>query len=871
MTTTHCVDLLPELRSPRARSGASQQMRDGYLKRPPSPAHLVCVLPALLFSALAFEVNEAPSDERSQGFLLGADFPVNPPESLKELFYETGMNCIRLTGGGYRWAACMHNSLAEEFQTRGLKVYLQLGSHYPSAEYFARQDAWMVDQDGRTGVEDRTSWAIAYSGNHWPQYSYTSVGFRRQLESDFIEYLAGFAGNSNIAGAILHNEPGYFWMTDRVFDYGASNIAAFREWLPSQHASVAELNLRWGSKFTSFAEVQPPGKPPALSVGAWMDWRRFHAAAVARFMAWEAAFFKTLRPDVCTSTNLAGPLDHWFGYRCADNFACTRPMDVAGVDVYPTQWTNRVFIPYTIDLTHGVAQHRAVHVLECDVFGPRRWKHCSETERAGLLRGALWTMIGHGARAVLLWGFCRDDEFSLTDNGRYNQRVRVARDIAHQAKLISLGGFVRPGPRIAICVDSDSYLYAAALEEEPNELTSKEDVEAHGLYAALADKQLPVDVIQTSQLHAGHWCEYDAIILAGARLMDEQTAGRLSEFVARGGTLIADAPLARMDRWGNRFSTVPGAGLDRLFGVRSTGSLHDQPPFEIVTTGPSIKAVLTRESLELAGARAIGTLADGSPGLTLARHGEGRAIFINGCAGLAYMDNHGAGLAEWLGTEMASLAGDPRVALTCSNAKPLHSAVLHDPRGNLLVIASTLGDQAKLPPRVENAALQLSGVACDRLAGAFILAPTVVSRGIAKSGFFKLDSTVLADGKTVLLRLGDVTSATPVWLAYDAGPVLSIELPATAQPGQTLTAKVTCYNASTMPLDGMLTLLLRSGFAGGVPSTHLRLPPCGEAVTRLPCRVACDARGRLIVNAAFTPQGSGSPICGVPVDVDVGR
>ena len=116
-------------------------------------------------------------------FLFGGDFPHQPSDQIKELFYESGLNCIRMTGGGYGWAAAMHNKLADEFQQRGLYVYLQLGSHYPSADYFVLKDVWLVDHAGETGVEDRKAWSISYSGNHWPQYSYTSAAFREKLEA----------------------------------------------------------------------------------------------------------------------------------------------------------------------------------------------------------------------------------------------------------------------------------------------------------------------------------------------------------------------------------------------------------------------------------------------------------------------------------------------------------------------------------------------------------------------------------------------------------------------------------------------------------------------------------------------------------------
>ncbi|MFZ2658388.1 MAG: hypothetical protein WAX69_25875, partial [Victivallales bacterium] len=161
--------------------------------------------------------NEAKDAQRE--FLFGADFNPKASDSMKNLFYETGMNCIRLTGGGYSWSADMHKKIADEFEARGLKVYMQLGSHYPTADYFQFKDAWFVDQDGKTGVENRNAWAVSYGNDNWPQYSYTSEKTRAKFSVDFKNYMDKFSANRNVAGVILHNEPGFFWQTDRIFDY----------------------------------------------------------------------------------------------------------------------------------------------------------------------------------------------------------------------------------------------------------------------------------------------------------------------------------------------------------------------------------------------------------------------------------------------------------------------------------------------------------------------------------------------------------------------------------------------------------------------------------------------------------------------------
>src|SRR5215208_4388703 len=101
-----------------------------------------------LVIAALFAMQVGALAQASRQLLFGADFDPKASAQVRERFFETGMNCVRMTGGGYGWAAAMHKALAEDFQSRGLKVYMQLGSHYPSAEYFDRKDDWLVDEAG---------------------------------------------------------------------------------------------------------------------------------------------------------------------------------------------------------------------------------------------------------------------------------------------------------------------------------------------------------------------------------------------------------------------------------------------------------------------------------------------------------------------------------------------------------------------------------------------------------------------------------------------------------------------------------------------------------------------------------------------------
>lgn len=771
-------------------------------------------LPTVLLLAAA---GAAAAERR---IMLGADLEHGRPEAARRLFTEVGMDCVRLTGGGFAWAAGPHAAYARELAASGVRVYLQLGSHYPSADYFPLTDAWLVDQEGRTGVEDRASWSIRYDWSCWPQYSYAHQGFRERLAGDFATYLAGFPPGSGLAGVILHNEPGMHWLDKRIFDYGAPSIAAFRAWLPAQHGSIAELNRRWGSSYAGFAEVEPPRHPGPECLAAWLDWRRFQVHQIAGFMAWEAGLVGRLRPDLARTTNLDGPTGNWYGIRCADLEACSRPMDTVGMDIYPTRWTDRGFVPYAADQLLGAAEGRRAEVLECEVFGPRsqHFGQLGEDARAALLRAQLWTILGHGADGALLWGFSRGDEFSLTD-GEWNPRVLACRDIVRQQRMIGLGGFARPRPQVALCVDPDAYLRASALDRGGLAGGSAIDLECHGLHAALAAAGFASDVVMAAQLPR-ILDRYRALVLPAAPLTDPEATARLRAFVAGGGTVVAVAPCAAADRWG---AALPDGAACAV----SAGW-----PAEVRPAG------------------------DGMPALAVSSAGRGRFALLAGPVGAAFLAGGIVALPGRLAALLAQGGIAPGLAASCADG-PLPDLAVLDGGADRLVVAAVQGGHGGAGRPARGVRIILAGPA-PGLACAF--PPTAVSAGVVRSGPVVLPLGRVGDASAVVLD--EVASAMPVLLASDHGPLLALACPAEGAAGASLRLDVTCINPSPRELRGTVELA-----AGGTcDPMAVVVPPWGSTTVALACRLP-DAAGRWTLDAQL--RADGATVRSVPVDVVV--
>lgn len=764
----------------------------------------------------------APTTSLRQ-ILFGADFEAGRPAATKDLFFECGLNCVRLTGGGYGWAAKGHSEWAKTLATKGVQVYLQLGSHYPSADYFALKDAWLVDQNGKTGVEDRKSWAISYDHSCWPQYSYAHQGFREKLAKDFTAYLGNFPAGSDLAGVILHNEPGMHWLNNRIFDYGAPSVAAFRAWLPSQHADIAELNRRWGSNFASFAEVAPPGKPTPDKVAAWMDWRRFQVFQIADFMRWEAGFAKGVRPDLARTTNLDGPTNNWYTIRCADIEAYNRAMDTVGIDIYPTPWSDQAFVPYAVDQLQGVAQGRRAHVLECEVFSPKagEWKKLNDAQRADLLRSEVWTMFGHGADGVLMWGFSRGDTFSVTD-GEWNPRVLVCRDIVHQQRMIGLGAFRRAASEVAICLDPDAYIRGGAIDSGNMNTGSALDAEFHGIHAALAAAGIQSDVIMAAQIEVAVK-RYRAIVLPGSPLMDQATADRLRAFVTAGGTVIAVQPFAVVDRWGAALPDKPGCGLAKIMATENAEKL---------------------------------AAANGVPEIVVNRVGKGQAVTIAASVGNAFINGKATGLPKALAGLLERAKVLPHLRISCAGAVTPDAALLAN-NGNRLLVVAAQGSRASATIAAENVKVSIPGALPKAV---FTFPATATADGTVRSGPVALKAQSV-EGACVL-ELGAVSSALPVLLTDGSGPLLSLALPATAKTNEATTLQVTCHNPSATALSGTIELRA-TGLTASAPVTV----PAWGAVT-VPLEFTPVAAAVRLPVGAVLRTASGETAA-IPVDLAI--
>ncbi|HKQ51403.1 MAG TPA: beta-galactosidase [Pyrinomonadaceae bacterium] len=164
-----------------------------------------------------------------------------------------------------------------------LKVILCTPTPTPPAWLYEKYpNAYLVGADGRRREHgSRGNNALADSD------------YLRLTERVVTEMAKRYGRNPAVWGWQLDNEPQGF------ADYSPSAQTAFRDWLKARYKTVDVLNREWGAnfwslKYNSFDQVIAPN--PTLLYGpsphAILDFRRFSADQIAKFLNWQAALIR---------------------------------------------------------------------------------------------------------------------------------------------------------------------------------------------------------------------------------------------------------------------------------------------------------------------------------------------------------------------------------------------------------------------------------------------------------------------------------------------------------------------------------------------------------------------------------------------------
>jgi beta-galactosidase len=252
----------------------------------------------------------------------------------------------------------------------------------------------------------------------------------------------------------------------------------------------------------------------------------------------------------------------------------------------------------------------------------------------------MWNALACGASGVMFWqwrpellgpespgyGLCLPD-------GRPSSRTEAAAELARIVTHPALDGLTYGRPSVGLIVSRRSALHAFATDREMDVYQAA----VLGAYRMLVDDDRAVLVLSDDRIEEDGVPEHlKTVLWPMPSVATEGLAVRLREFVAGGGRLVAEAAPGEYTALGYRRATVPGAGMDTMFGVRQRESDVVDDLAMSLEEGGVLDGGWQREELELHGASALGWFSDGGVAITTHDVGRGTAVLIGSNPSIGY-------------------------------------------------------------------------------------------------------------------------------------------------------------------------------------------------------------------------------------------
>lgn len=422
--------------------------------------------------------------------------------------------------------------------------------------------------------------------------------------------------------------------------YCDTSAADFRAWLADRYAhDVEALNAAWSTDFwsqryTSFDQVLPPRAAPTYpNPSQQLDFKRFSSDALLTCFRLEAEVLRRVTPDVPVTTNFLA------GHKTVDWYDWAPHMDVAALDSYPDPNWGQAHIGAALayDTLRGASRGEPWLLTE-QAPSAVNWRARNAGKAPGRMRLWSWQAVAQGADAVMYfqWRQSRGGAEKFHSgmvphtgaDTRVHREIRaLGRELAAVPELV--GTHIRND--VAVVFDWNSW-WALELDSHPSEAVRCPD-RVLDMYAPLFELGIGVDVVHPS----ADLSAYKLVVLPSLYLLSAEDAGRIADFVAAGGSLLASFFTGIVDEHDRvHLGGYPGP-LREVLGVRAEefwpvaeGELV--PVRAVDDASETAHASLWREDVALAGAAPelvfTGPDWEARPAATVHAYGKGVARYV---------------------------------------------------------------------------------------------------------------------------------------------------------------------------------------------------------------------------------------------------
>ena len=441
-----------------------------------------------------------------------------------------------------------------------------------------------------------------------------------------------FAGDERIGGYVLWGEPNIFspCSPGSVICYCRHTQAKFCTWLKEHYGTIDKLNEAWGTEgsadYVDFSQIHPPtGWGRQLGgFASWEDWREFMEWNLASHIQNADRIFKENGATQPTITEMLTGINNGI-----DSWKLSEGTDIVGISLFDMP-TKRAALHMSVSDSIAKALDKSTFVVEAAggtvKFGP------PSTQTAKELKSALLMRAGYGIKGLMYWcwrprlsdtegndfGMCRPD-------GKYLKRTKEIGILAKRMNELShVYNSAKRKSDVAIFMSQKINHLMGAESMTDNYLNSL--IGAHNM---MADLHINSDFISEKEIIKGSLGKYKVLILSCAYIMSEECASKIADFVKNGGKVIADYILAEKKPGGFCYTSLPGGGLDKVFGIDKEDALYIAHPTMLRENTFGIDLNTMVEEINLNTAKSIeDEYKPGYPLVTENIYGDGTAIYI---------------------------------------------------------------------------------------------------------------------------------------------------------------------------------------------------------------------------------------------------
>ena len=599
---------------------------------------------------------------------------------------EHGFNTVKLWAQ-WRWNAPQEgvydfsdlDRLMELAHNNGLRVIINtIFDVAPTWLYDKHPDALMITSDGRR-VEPQTVSHRQIGGAPGPCYNHPEALDHRK---DFLHALVRrYAKHPALFVWDLWNEPELtcgILRAPRQADmvcYCRHCRDAFIQSLQQRHADLDSLNHRWNRNYSDWRQIELPRNGQAFN--DMIDWRMFFGRVLTEELRQRVEVTKS--EDATTPVMVHTVPIPYFNMvnACSNDYELAKLCDLFGNSI----GSHPFAAAYNTSCAKGKTVINAeIHALGGDTYNRPRIPSFAD------IKGHVFTPLARGIKGFVYWQYRPETlgrespawgltklDGSKTEWLDYN--ITIARTLRHWESVIQPAQPLEA--EVAVlnsyrnqvfdwCASGSTDLYCGSVM---------------GTYMALYHANINADIIGLEQLPDGILERYKVLVCPFPYYLDTDTAERLREWTAKGGTLISEAFFGAVCEDDGLHSTkVPGLGFADVFGVQEDftttasrfrhaygeGSVEEfrhqmvsvgiTAPVGRLARGNQVEGYFFQERLVPLGAEVLARFSDGSAAVTQHLYGEGRAIMMGTLLGCVYHRQQNRGVRDFL-SGLVALAG----------------------------------------------------------------------------------------------------------------------------------------------------------------------------------------------------------------------